>query len=674
MGASRRAENKLPSLRVHALHRRLAGSGIQALSVGQAHAGLQLHDSRPSGSHDYTLHSTCVYLSDACLVVKSSSCKVLARLPVSSVEVSEVTDTVNGDVVLMVQTNLAKDAQERCVWLFAVYFEIMEPLRRRAALHLALGALVAEGAMCANGSQGCLEIVGDKPIGMGSFADVWRAKAGHAAEQDNTDLDGSSGLHEVAAKLFKQDTKPAGDCSALVISKVVRREVDLLTAAQGHPNIVRFYDILWLGRTGVPEGGSDRSSHVAPCWCLTMEFCAGGDIRSAVRYRTLQEIEAKEMMKDVLRGLAHIHARGVLHRDVKPENIMLRSNGTSVLADFGLSCWKSDDERRMSICGSPGFIPPEVLLNQGWQERSDVFSAGVLLYYALSGTRPFQGHDIADTLKRTVKARLPSSASKSIGNVSSGCKTFLLTMLSKSVDGRPAAEVALRTAWLLDEKSLGTPEEIPPMPLNQGRFLWKSSIDTLSGRRPQSPTTVSTVAKPRWLPSLLPSCSKLSSVVPQCRQEDFAQHMPATFDAVTCQSGFDGEAPRVPRPAVASPGQTWYALQAGSLFSYSSKTPSAVSQPQSTRSLRFWPFSSGKVTCQPHCASESPSVPESALIPQNQPFCLGPQRFDIDEMLLEQNQSGEADRELVAAKASTSAKMGRERGLLWSGLSSLKSK
>mmetsp|Transcript_139958 Transcript_139958/g.354917 ORF Transcript_139958/g.354917 Transcript_139958/m.354917 type:complete len:455 (-) Transcript_139958:203-1567(-) len=294
-------------------------------------------------------------------------------------------------------------------------------------------------------------IIEDMPLGEGLTAEVWRA---HELRNDRASSDDSScggmdrqlGKRQVAAKIFKQDAA-SDEPSYVSMPAALQREADLLAAVQGHPNVLRFHSVFWLSGDEVPQKGSEATL-VSPRWCLTTELCSHGSLYSAVMRSRLQEPDAKNIMTGVLGALAHIHERGVLHRDVKLENVMLRSDSSPVLADFGLSCRMSDEQAVTSSCGSPGYTAPEVLMKKRWRAECDVFSAGVMLYIMLSGRQPFQGGTMIQTLRNTVH-RAARFETRSFKNVSSEAKAFIGLLLTKTPEQRPSANKALREAWFI---------------------------------------------------------------------------------------------------------------------------------------------------------------------------------------------------------------------------------
>lgn len=153
---------------------------------------------------------------------------------------------------------------------------------------------------------------------------------------------------------------------------------------------------------------------------LVIEFIEGGSLRPVVG----KPMPLKRFVKLALQlaeALQAIHAAGVLHCDIKPENILLDRDETVKVVDFGLArvptCGDytgetlSLEDLANTVCGTPGYIPPEVLKQEGSSERSDVFSLGTVFYELLTGSNPFVADTIAETIDRTfhLELRAPSS-------------------------------------------------------------------------------------------------------------------------------------------------------------------------------------------------------------------------------------------------------------------------
>lgn len=169
-----------------------------------------------------------------------------------------------------------------------------------------------------------------------------------------------------------------------------------------HPNIVAMY-----------EYQEDEDI----CF-LVMEYVEGTTLKELIQDK--QSLDSKEIvniMNQLLDGLQAAHKQGVVHRDVKPENIILKDNGDVRIADFGVARLDSSTMTTDgSILGSPSYMSPEQCMGKQVDARSDLFSAGVVLYQMLSGEKPFSGMAFMETMQQILHAQpaIPSSINPSI--------------------------------------------------------------------------------------------------------------------------------------------------------------------------------------------------------------------------------------------------------------------
>ncbi|MDQ3891005.1 MAG: serine/threonine protein kinase, partial [Actinomycetota bacterium] len=160
-----------------------------------------------------------------------------------------------------------------------------------------------------------------------------------------------------------------------------RREAK--TAAQlSHPNIVQVYD------TG-EEGGRIF---------IVMEYVDGESLdRLLGRERKLAPVRAIELGVQVCSALHYAHGKGVVHRDVKPGNLLLRTDGTVKVADFGIArpAYGTQLTQAGTVLGTVGYVPPEVVAGEAATARSDLYSLGVVLYELLTGRPPYRVESLA---------------------------------------------------------------------------------------------------------------------------------------------------------------------------------------------------------------------------------------------------------------------------------------
>ncbi len=146
-----------------------------------------------------------------------------------------------------------------------------------------------------------------------------------------------------------------------------------------HPHIVTTYDF----------GEENGIAYLA------MELLEGKDLRARLQEGALPAAEAVDIAKQVAEGLGYAHERGIVHRDVKPGNIMLLGRGRAKVMDFGLARMRMADHKTSTgmVLGTPKYMSPEQVAGSPVDNRSDIFSLGIVLYEMLTGVRLFAGED-----------------------------------------------------------------------------------------------------------------------------------------------------------------------------------------------------------------------------------------------------------------------------------------
>jgi len=124
---------------------------------------------------------------------------------------------------------------------------------------------------------------------------------------------------------------------------------------------------------------------------MAMEYVEGTELRDLLLRGRLDAVTAVDIAAQVAEGLAYAHARGVVHRDVKPANIMVPRDGPAKIMDFGIARMRASDVKTQTgmLLGSPKYMSPEQLLGGAVDQRCDIFSLGIVLYEALTGAPPF---------------------------------------------------------------------------------------------------------------------------------------------------------------------------------------------------------------------------------------------------------------------------------------------
>lgn len=164
-----------------------------------------------------------------------------------------------------------------------------------------------------------------------------------------------------------------------------------------HPNIVIIYDI---GRSG------DLAY-------MAMEFLEGRELKELIAGNELTADRSLDIVALVADGLAYAHAHEVVHRDVKPANIMILTDGRVKITDFGIARMRTADVRTQTgvVLGSPRYLSPEQVLGKRCDARADIFSLGVILYEMVAGQAPFNGIDVNSLMFQIVNFTPPPPSS-----------------------------------------------------------------------------------------------------------------------------------------------------------------------------------------------------------------------------------------------------------------------
>jgi tRNA A-37 threonylcarbamoyl transferase component Bud32/TolA-binding protein len=226
--------------------------------------------------------------------------------------------------------------------------------------------------------------------------------------------------------------------------KRLQREAELCAAMQ-HPNIVTLYDVGYEGDVVT--------------WLAT-EYVDGESLLARLRRtRPLAVDEALSIASDLLRGLAYAHSKGVIHRDIKPANILLTSEGQAKIADFGVARpLHSSLTSARSLVGTPNYMSPEQVKTTPVSTRSDLFSAGAVMYEMLTGTKPFGAPELSGILYNVVHLEPPP-----VTDVNPGVPAAIAAVVTKLLakDPRDRYESA---ADALQELEKARPSSTPAHP------------------------------------------------------------------------------------------------------------------------------------------------------------------------------------------------------------------
>jgi hypothetical protein len=209
---------------------------------------------------------------------------------------------------------------------------------------------------------------------------------------------------------------------------------------------------------------------------LAMEQCGGGDVYELAAGGPMREETARVVMAQLLTALGGMHAAGIIHRDVKPDNILKRGEGDYALCDFGVATDVSKPDLRNGLIGTQRYSAPEVVRSHAYSRAGDLWGCGVVLFSLLGSYAPFRvdrtGNAAFDT-RELSKQICDLDVSLHFthfpdrwAHVSAEAKALILRLLSKKPEDRPTAADALAHAWFAGTTAagLGLTQPAPPLP------------------------------------------------------------------------------------------------------------------------------------------------------------------------------------------------------------------
>ena len=152
----------------------------------------------------------------------------------------------------------------------------------------------------------------------------------------------------------------------------------------------------------------------------------------------MTEKEARFYSGAVTDALRAIHSRGIVYRDLKPENIFLCSKGYPRVADFGLAKKIGDTSKTYTLCGTPDYISPEIILGKGHDGSADTWAVGVLIFEITTGVTPFCGREPMDIYESVLNHEDGQLVFPNFAPLSKGCKALVSTLLSTKPSHRRA--------------------------------------------------------------------------------------------------------------------------------------------------------------------------------------------------------------------------------------------
>lgn len=200
--------------------------------------------------------------------------------------------------------------------------------------------------------------------------------------------------------------------------KSLRRETEIMKKLN-HPNIVKLYETII----------DDETENVY----LIMEYFARGDFYKFLNKRPLKEKYALKYLRQIADGMEYLLNNKIVHRDMKPQNILMTQTGTIKITDFGFARYFDNDLLIQTICGSPLYMAPEIMKEKKYNYKSDLWSIGIIFYQMLMGEVPYKVKNIYELIRK-IENDIIDIPQKFV--ISDKCKNLLFSLLEKDPNKR----------------------------------------------------------------------------------------------------------------------------------------------------------------------------------------------------------------------------------------------
>ncbi len=271
-------------------------------------------------------------------------------------------------------------------------------------------------------------IVDRKRIGRGSFSKIYK------------------GIHK--------DTKQVIAVKKIEIDNIkklnsnIEREINVMKELS-HPNIVKLYDVIY---------DYDNNNIY-----LIIEYCAKGDFNKFLNKRPLKEKYAKKYIKQLADGLKYLLQNNIMHRDLKPHNILLTEKNELKLSDFGFARYFEKNTLVETLCGSPMYMAPEIMKYREYTNKSDLWSVGVIMYETLTGRPPFNSKTFYNLLKDIEQKKIVIPLNIKLSN---DCENLMYSLLVKNPSKRLSWNNFFNHKWFIDNDTLQMENKLLTIDIN----------------------------------------------------------------------------------------------------------------------------------------------------------------------------------------------------------------
>lgn len=281
-----------------------------------------------------------------------------------------------------------------------------------------------------NTDESIYEIFKSHTLGTGSYSNVYLGRCLNSIKINKIDLKEDK---YVAIKKINKTRLSSQGIKMLSIEKTINENI----MNWKHKNIVRCYDII------------DDIDVIY----IIMEYCENKDFSHLLIKRPVKHLYIKYYIKQIIDALKFLHEKNIIHRDIKPKNILLTNNYKEIkLCDFGFAKQPDGLKKVLTVCGSPLYMAPEIYKKQGYNNSVDIWSLGIILYELIFGIHPlaslYDVKNITDFLTNN-DINIPNT-----DRVSFNCLDLLRNMLNKDENNRITIDELFIHPWYLEECNL----------------------------------------------------------------------------------------------------------------------------------------------------------------------------------------------------------------------------
>ena len=187
-------------------------------------------------------------------------------------------------------------------------------------------------------------------------------------------------------------------CKIMNKSKLIKDEINPTDEIEilkliNHPYIIRYINSFEYG-----EKGNERIY-------ILMEYITGGDLFAKILKGPIHETTSLKYIQQIAKGVSYLHENGIMHCDIKSENIMIDEENNVKIIDFGHAIKYQDGELFYRIVGTPLYLAPEIVSNKGYDYRIDIWMIGILYFEMVTGNPPFDGESFIDIARAIISGK-----------------------------------------------------------------------------------------------------------------------------------------------------------------------------------------------------------------------------------------------------------------------------